>query len=83
MIIEELPVGTLWVVSRPLYRTLETGEFGCVIPEGELFLLLCQPLKVDKVDYDLTVLVLGRCGVEEFIATHFSNGNLMRWSPHG
>ena len=74
MINQELPVGTLWTVSKPLYRTRVDGEFGCSIPEGsEMFLLLCQPFVFDGSEI---VFVLGRCGVEEFAAFHFSNGNL-------
>jgi hypothetical protein len=75
MINQELSVGTLWITSKSLYRTRDDGEIGCLIPEGsETFLLLCQPF----VSYEFVkiVFVLGRCGVEEFAATHFSNGNM-------
>jgi hypothetical protein len=74
MINQELPVGTLWIASKPMYRTRDDGEYGCSIPVGsEVFLLLCQPFVFDGSEI---VFVLGRCGAEEFAATHFSNGNM-------
>ena len=73
MITQEFPIGTLWTTSIQMYRAHADGEC-CSIPEGsESFLLLCQPFVFNGSEI---VFVLGRCGVEEFAVTHFSNGNL-------